>query len=163
MHGDDPTFILIPKHIFRKRADVKSVEPVPFGKAKIVREGSDVTLVTYGNTLELAEEAANKLGGEASVEIIDLRSIVPCDWETITKSLEKTGRLVVLHEDNRTCGFGQTIVAEMTSVPERFNLFLAPPQLVTRPDVHIGYNPIYEYAALPDVDEVIQAIRVTME
>lgn len=163
MHGDDPTFILIPKHIFRKRADVKNVEPVPFGKAKIVREGSDVTLVTYGNTLELAEEAANKLAGEASVEIIDLRSIVPCDWETITKSLEKTGRLVVLHEDNRTCGFGQTIVAEMTSVPERFNLFLAPPQLVTRPDVHIGYNPIYEYAALPDVDEVIQAIRVTME
>jgi len=162
MHGDDPTFILIPKHIFRKRSEVKAVEPVPFGKARIVREGSDVTLVTYGNTIEIAEEAASKLAGEASVEIIDLRTIVPCDWGTITKSLEKTGRLVVLHEDNRTCGFGQAIVAEMTSVPERFNLFLAPPQLVTRPDVHIGYNPIYEYAALPSVDQVTEAIRITM-
>lgn len=163
MNGDDPAFILIPKHIFRKRVDVSFVEPVPFGKARIVREGSDVTLVTYGNTIELAEDAANRVAGECSVEIIDLRSLVPCDYETITKSVEKTGRLVVLHEDNRTCSFGQTIIAEMMSVPERFNLFLAPPQLVTRPDVHIGYNPIYEYAALPDVDEVVDAIRITME
>jgi 2-oxoisovalerate dehydrogenase E1 component len=162
MHGDDPAFILIPKHIFRKRAQVETVEPVPFGKARVVREGSDVTLVTYGNTIEIAEEAANRLAAECSVEIIDLRSIVPCDYETITASLEKTGRLVVVHEDNRTCGFGQAVVAEMTSVPERFNFFLAPPQLVTRPDVHVGYNPIYEYAALPDVEQVIDAIRVTL-
>lgn len=161
IHGDDPTFILIPKHIFRKQMPVANVEPVPFGKAKVVREGNDVTLVTYGNCLELAEEAAGKAG--ASVEIIDLRSIVPVDYETITKSVEKTGRLVVVHEDNRTCGVGQAVVAEMTSMPERFNLFLAPPQLVTREDCHIGYNPIYEYAALPDVQQVVDAIRVTME
>ena len=163
IHGDDPTFILIPKHIFRKRVDVTSVESVPFGKAKVVREGSDVTLVTYGNTLELADEAARKLGGECSVEIIDLRSIVPCDYDTITASLEKTGRLVVVHEDTQTSGFGQTVIAEMTRLPERWNLFLSPPQLVARPDVHIGFNPIYEYAALPNVDQVISAIRVTME
>ena len=60
-------------------------------------------------------------------------------------------------------GFGQAIIAEMMSAPERFNLFLASPQLVSRPDVHIGYNPIYEYAALPDVDEVVAAVRTTME
>lgn len=162
IHGDDPTFILVPKHIFRKRSNVDKVEPIPFGKARIVREGSDVTLVSYGNTLELAEEAANKLAGECSVEIIDLRSIVPCDYETVTASLEKTGRLVVLNEDIRTCGFGQALIAEMTSVPERFNLFLAPPQLVTRGDVHIGYNPIHEYAALPDLEDVIGSIRATM-
>jgi 2-oxoisovalerate dehydrogenase E1 component len=161
MSQDDPTFVLVPKHIFRKQIDVTSVVPVPFGKARIVREGSDVTLVTYGNTIELAEEAANKSG--TSVEIIDLRSIVPCDYETITKSVEKTGRLVVLHEDTITCGFGQCIVAEMTRIPARFNLLLAPPQLVARPDVHIGYNPIYEYAALPDVQQVLDAIAVTME
>ncbi len=136
---------------------------MPFGKARIVKEGSDVTVVTWGNTIELVEAAQQELGDEASLEIIDLRSIVPCDYETITKSLEKTGRLVVLHEDNRTCGFGQSIVAEMTSVPERWNLFLSPPQLVARYDVQIGYNPIYEYAALPDTKQVIEAIRTTME
>jgi len=162
IHGDDPTFILVPKHIFRKQMAVSKVEPVPFGKARIVREGSDVTLVSYGNCIELAEDAVAKLGDEVSVEIIDLRSIVPCDYETVTKSVEKTGRLVVVVEDNRTGCFGQTIVTEMTSNPERWNLFLSPPQLVARDDVQIGFNPIYEYAALPDVDEVIKAIRVTM-
>lgn len=162
IQGDDVTFILVPKHIFRKNVPVPNVEPVPFGKAKVVREGSDVTLVTFGNTLELAHEAADKLAGEASVEIIDLRSIVPCDYETITKSVEKTGRLVVLHEDNITCGIGQAIIAEMTRVPERWNLFLAPPQLIARPDVNVGYNPVHEYAALPDVDGVVRAVRTTM-
>jgi 2-oxoisovalerate dehydrogenase E1 component len=161
MHGDDPAFILIPKHIFRKQMDVASVEPVPFGKAKVVREGSDVTLVTWGNTLELAQEAADR--GVASIEIIDLRSIVPCDYDTIVQSLEKTGRLVVVHEDTRTCGFGQSLIAEITRIPERWNLFLSPPQLVARDDVHIGYNPIYEYAALPDVEQVVDAIRIVLE
>jgi 2-oxoisovalerate dehydrogenase E1 component len=161
--GDDPHFILIPKHIFRMQVDVSKVEPVPFGRARIVQEGSDVTLVTWGNTIEIAQQAATQLEGEASVEIVDVRSIVPCDYETITKSVEKTGRLVVVHEDNRTGGFGQTIIAEMTRVPERWNLFLSPPQLVAREDVHIGYNPIYEYAALPDLQQVIDAIRVSME
>jgi 2-oxoisovalerate dehydrogenase E1 component len=161
IHGDEPVMILIPKHIFRKQMDVSAVHALEFGKARIVREGSDVTLVTYGNTIEIAEEAAARSG--VSVEIIDLRSIVPCDYDTITKSLEKTGRLVVVHEDNRTAGFGQTIVAEMVSKPERFNLLLSPPQLVAREDVPIGYNPIYEYAALPDVPRVLDAIRIVME
>jgi 2-oxoisovalerate dehydrogenase E1 component len=163
IHGDDPTFILVPKHIFRKQMNVDNVEPVPFGKARIVQEGSDVTLVTYGNCVELAEDAVKKLGDEVSVEIIDLRSLVPCDYETITKSLEKTGRLVVVNEDTKNLCFGQSVISEMTSKPDRWNLFLSPPQLVAREDVSIGYNPIYEYAALPDLDEVITAIRVTME
>lgn len=163
IHGDDPTFILVPKHIFRKRVSVDNVEAVPFGKAKVQREGADVTVVAWGNCLELAEEAAAKLGSEVSLEIIDLRSLVPCDYDTITQSVEKTGRLVVIQEDTRTCGFGQAILAEMTGTPDRFNNFLAAPQLVSRGDVHIGYNPIYEYAALPSVDQVVDAIRTTME
>lgn len=161
IHQDDPAFVFVPKHIFRKQMDVGEVKPVPFGKARIVKEGTDVTIVTWGNTIELAEEAQGKV--DASLEIIDLRSIVPCDYEAITKSLEKTGRLIVLHEDNRTCGFGQAIIAEMTRLPERWNLFLSPPQLVAREDVHIGYNPVYEYAALPDLQQVVDAINVTME
>jgi 2-oxoisovalerate dehydrogenase E1 component len=161
IHGDDPTFVLVPKHIFRMQIEVDNVEPVPFGVANVVQEGSDVTIVTYGNTMELVHEAVAKSG--VSCEIIDLRSIVPCDYETITESVAKTGRLVVVHEDTKTCGFGQSIISEMVSVPERFNLFLSPPQLVCRDDVHIGYNPIYEYAALPDIDQVISAINLVME
>jgi 2-oxoisovalerate dehydrogenase E1 component len=163
IQGDDPSLILVPKHIFRKQAEVGAVEPVPFGKAKVIREGADVTLVSWGNCLELAEEVAAKMGGDISIEIIDARSIVPVDYETITASVSKTGRLVVVHEDTHTTGMGQAIIAEMMRIPERFNLFLAPPQLVAREDVHIGYNPIYEYAALPDVERVIEAVRVTME
>ncbi|MFZ4508844.1 MAG: alpha-ketoacid dehydrogenase subunit alpha/beta, partial [Fimbriimonas sp.] len=106
IHGDDPVFVLIPKHIFRKQVEVTEIVPVPLGKAKVVREGADVTLVTWGNCLELAHTAADQSG--VSVEIIDLRSIVPCDYDTIVQSVEKTGRLVVVHEDNRTSGFGQT-------------------------------------------------------
>lgn len=163
IQGDDPTFILVPKHIFRKSMDVSAVEPVPFGSARIRREGADVTLVTWGNGTELAEEAAQRLEGECSVEIVDLRSIVPCDYQTVVQSLEKTGRLVVLCEDNRTGSFGQAVVAEMTGKPERWNLFLSPPQLVAREDTPIGYHPTYEYAALPDLDDVVSAIRLTME
>ncbi len=163
IHSDDPTVVLVPKHIFRKPMNVTNVEPLPLGKAKVMKSGADVTVVAYGNCLELAEEAQKKLEGEVDLEIVDLRSIVPCDYETVSKSVEKTGRLVVIYEDNRTNGFGQTVVAEMTSNPDRWNLFLSPPQIVAREDVPIGYNPIYEYAALPDVDQVVEAIRVTMD
>jgi len=162
INSDDPCFILVPKHIFRKQVDVTNVEPVPFGKARIAKEGKDVTIVTYGNCVELAEEAAAKLTGEVDVEIIDLRSLVPCDYETLTESVRKTGRMVALFEDNRTGGFGQTVVAEMIGKPERWNLFYAPPQVVAREDVSIGYNPIYEYAALPSVEQVMDAVRTTM-
>lgn len=162
IHSDDVVFILVPKHIFRKPLTVENVKPVPLGKARIVREGKDVTVVSYGNCLELAEEAAAKLEGQVSVEIIDLRTLIPCDYDTITESVRKTGRLVAIGEDTKTTSFTQTLVSEMCSVPERWDLFLAPPQCVAREDTPIGYNPIYEYAALPDLDEVIQAIKTTM-
>jgi 2-oxoisovalerate dehydrogenase E1 component len=163
IHSEDPCFVFVPKHIFRKRVDVNSVEPLGFGKAKILREGSDLTIVTYGNTLELAVEAAEKLAGQASIEIIDVRSIVPLDVETIAKSLEKTGRLVVIQEDTKTCGYGQHILSEITSNPETFSYLYSSPQFVTRPDVHIGYNPIYEYAALPDINDVLTACRTALD
>jgi 2-oxoisovalerate dehydrogenase E1 component len=165
IRGNDPTLFLLPKHIFRKRVPVsQSFDAVPLGQAAVRRTGSDVTLVTWGNCLELAEEAADHMTVEGvSVEIIDLRTIVPCDYATIEQSLRHTGRLVVVHEDARTTGFGQCILAEMTSHPDRFNLFLSSPQLVARKDVHIPYNPLLEYAVLPDMEEVLAAIRLTME
>lgn len=163
IQSENPTIVLVPKHIFRMQTEVAQIEPVPLGKARIVREGTDVTLVSWGNCLELAEEAAAKLGSEVSIEIVDLRSVVPIDYETITTSVAKTGRLVVVHEDTHTTGIGQAVIAEMVRLPERFNLFLSPPQLVAREDVQIGYNPIYEYAALPDLERVLKAIRTTLE
>lgn len=165
IHGNDPTLFLLPKHIFRKRTPTsQQAEPIPLGSAIVRRKGNDVTLVTWGNCVELAEEAGTKLEAEGiGVEIIDLRTIVPCDYATIEESLRNTGRLVVVHEDARTTGFGQNIITEMTAYPERFNLFLSAPQLVARKDVHIPYNPILEYAVLPSVEEIINAIRLTME
>lgn len=157
--GDDVHFILVPKHIFRKRVSPTGAEALSFGKGRVVREGSDVTIATWGNTLELAEEAADLLASKASVEIIDLRTVVPCDIDLITESLQKTGRLVVIQEDTKTCGMGQNIISEIVSVPERFSLLYSAPELVSRPDVHIGYNPIYEYAALPSTQDVVDALE----
>jgi 2-oxoisovalerate dehydrogenase E1 component len=164
LQDEDPSLILLPKHIFRMRMRVEHHDVVPFGKAAIRREGRDVTVVSWGNCLELANKAAVLLATEGiSLEIIDLRTLVPCDWQTIETSLAKTGRLVVINEDNRTCSFGQAIITEMTATPQRFNCFLSPPQLVARADVHIPYHPVLEYAVLPNVERVIQAIRVVMD
>jgi 2-oxoisovalerate dehydrogenase E1 component len=164
IQDDDPTLLLIPKHIFRVRMPVQAYRPIPFGKAAIRREGIDVTVVAWGNTLELAFQAAEQFAQQGvSLEIIDPRTLVPFDWETVEQSLAKTGRLVVIHEGNRTCGFGQAIITEMTSVPERFNLLLSPPQLVARYDVHIPFCPELEYAVLPDLARVMRAIQTTLE
>jgi 2-oxoisovalerate dehydrogenase E1 component len=164
IQDDDPTLLLIPKHIFRVRMPVQAYRAIPFGKAAIRREGTDVTVVAWGNTLELAFQAAEQFAQQGvSLEIIDPRTLVPFDWETVEQSLAKTGRLVVIHEDNRTCGFGQAIITEMTSAPERFNMLLSPPQLVARYDVHIPFCPELEYAVLPDLARVMRAIQTTLE
>lgn len=163
-HSEDPSLILIPKHLLRERVPVEEYRPVPFGQAGVRREGSDVTVVSWGNCLELAERAADRMEQEGvGVEIIDLKTLVPCDWPAIEASLTKTGRLVVIHEDNRTCGFGEAVITEMTSDPRRFQLFFAPPQLVARHDIHIPYHPDLEYAVLPSLGRVLHAIRTTLE
>lgn len=164
IYGDDPTLFLIPKHIMRKRVPFRPTEAIPLGKSVVRREGSDLTLVTWGNGTELAEIAAERCEAMGlSMEVLDLRSIVPCDWEGISASVEKTGRLIVLHEDSRTGGFGDTIVAEMTSRPERWNYFLSPPQIVAREDTHVPFCPDLEYGVLPDLEDLLAAVRVVME
>ena len=163
IRGDDPTLVLVPKHIFRKRVEVARFEAVPAGSSAVRRTGSDVTLVTWGNGIELAEQGADAAAVEGiSVEIVDLRSIAPCDWDGVAASLAKTGRLVVLQEDGRTCGFGQAVIAEMTAHPDRWDLFLSAPQLVARADVPVPFCPALEYAVLPDLDDLIGAIRTVM-
>ena len=164
MDAMDPTIFLVPKHLFRQQMDVpKDIEPVGFGQAKVRQEGQDVTIVTWGNCIEQATEAAAEVSEEAEVEIIDLRSIQPWDKETILKSVAKTGRLVIVQEDGRSCSVGQMIITDLMSDDEGFCHFVSAPQLVAKQDIHIGYNPVYEYAALPSTQQVVDAIRLTLE
>ncbi len=164
MHSEDPVLFLIPKHLFRQQMDApKLIAPVGIGYARIRRPGDDVTLVSWGNCIEQSLQAAEQLADEVSVEVIDLRSVQPWDRQSVIKSIEKTGRLVVVQEDGRSCSVGQMVISEIMTNPDTFNLFVSPPQLVSKPDVHIGYNPIYEYSALPSTSQVVAAIRLTMD
>jgi 2-oxoisovalerate dehydrogenase E1 component len=160
MYAEDPVIFLVPKHLLW--AEYEYTEPiraVPLGKARNAREGSDVTLVAWGNTIEKSLEALNKIGKEISVELIDLRSIMPWDAAAIEQSVRKTRRLVVVQEDTENCSVGQMIISHVTGTAELWNELLGPPILVSKPNVVIGYNPIYEYAALPDVERIVSAIR----
>lgn len=160
MHAEDPVIFLVAKHLlWAEHEYTKPIRAVPLGKARNVREGSDVTLVAWGNTIEKSLEALNKIGNEISVELIDLRSIVPWDAAAIEESVRKTRRLVVVQEDTENCSVGQMIISHVTGTPVLWNELLSPPILVSKPNVVIGYNPIYEYAALPDVERIVTAIR----
>jgi 2-oxoisovalerate dehydrogenase E1 component len=159
MHAEDPVIFLIPKHLlWAEHKYSKPIRAVPLGKANKLREGSDVTLVAWGNTTEKSLEALSKIGSEINVELIDLRSIVPWDMATIEESVRKTGRLVVVQEDTVNCSVGQMIISHITGTSDLWHELLSPPILVSKPNVMIGYNPIYEYAALPDVERIVSAI-----
>src|SRR6185503_19115919 len=160
MHAEDPVIFLVPKHLlWAEHEYTKPIRAVSLGKARNVREGSDVTVVAWGNTIEKTLEALNKIGNEVSVELIDLRSIVPWDSAAIEESVRKTGRLVVVQEATENCSVGQMIISHVTGNSGLWTELLSPPILVSKPNVVIGYNPIYEYAALPDVERIVTAIR----
>src|SRR5207249_2500762 len=156
----DPVLFLIPKHMFwAERESREPVRAVPFGQARKFRDGSDVTLVAWGNTVEKSLEALAKIDNEISVELFDLRSIMPWDKESIAASVHKTGRLVVVQEDTKNCSVGQMIISHISGQPDLWSEMVSPPVLVSKANVVIGYNPIYEYAALPDVERIVAAIR----
>jgi 2-oxoisovalerate dehydrogenase E1 component len=160
MHAEDPVIFLVPKHLlWAEHEYTDPIRAVPLGKARNVRDGSDVTLVAWGNTIEKSLEALNKIGSEIRVELIDLRSIVPWDTAAIEESVRKTRRLVVVQEDTENCSVGQMIISHITGMAGLWNELLSPPILVSKPNVVIGYNPIYEYAALPDVERIVTAIK----
>ena len=160
MHCEDPVIFLIPKHLLWAEHDyAEAISAVPLGRARQCISGSDVTVVAWGNTIEKSLEAVAKIGNEISVDLIDLRSIVPWDKTTIEESVRKTRRLIVVQEDTENCSVGQMIISHVTSTSELWNEMISPPVLVSKANVMIGYNPIYEYAALPDVDRIVSAIR----
>src|SRR5438128_346457 len=160
MHGEHPVMFLIPKHLlWAEHEYAEPIQAVPLGRARQCRSGSDVTVVAWGNTIEKSLEAIAKIHNEISVELIDLRSIVQWDKTAIEDSVHKTRRLIVVQEDTENCSVGQMIISHVTSTPELWDELISPPILVSKANVMIGYNPIYEYAALPDVERIVAAIR----
>ncbi|MEO0508450.1 MAG: thiamine pyrophosphate-dependent enzyme [Verrucomicrobiota bacterium] len=159
MHGEDPTIILLPKHLMWAELPASdTVDPVHFGKARMVQEGELLTLVTWGNCVELVEETLATMLEALDVDLIDLRSIAPWDKEAIADSLKKTGRLLIVQEDNISASIGQMIVAEMCSRHAVLSALKSPPVIVSKADVHVGFNPVYEYAALPDKERITAAL-----
>jgi pyruvate/2-oxoglutarate/acetoin dehydrogenase E1 component len=157
---EDPNPVLFfeHKHLYRR---VKGEVPderyaTPIGKARVHREGSDVTIVTWGAMVYTAEEAADGLD-DVSVEILDLRSILPWDKEAVLASVRKTSKVIILHEDTRTGGFGAEIAA--TIAEEAFEDLDAPPRRITALDTPVPFAPVLEAAFLPQAADVAAALR----
>lgn len=160
LHGEDPTIILLPKHLMWAELPTgDSVDAVPLGKARTIREGELLTLVTWGNCVELVEETLDALREPLDVELIDLRSIAPWDEAAVAASVQKTGRLLIVQEDNISASVGQMLVATMCGRHEVLASLKSPPVLVSKADVHVGFNPVYEYAALPDKQRIESALE----
>ena len=129
---------------------------VPLGKARVAREGTDLSVIAYGAMVDLALEATDDLEG-ASVEVIDLRSLVPLDRDAILASVRKTSKVVVLHEATRSCGVGAEVCALIAE--EAFEDLDGPVVRVTAPDTPIPFSPPLERAVLPQLDDVKEACR----
>jgi len=154
----DPVVVFEPKLIYRTaRGEVPEGEHVvPLGRARVAREGSDVTLVAYGAMVPLAERAADALDGEASCEVLDLRTLKPLDEEALLASVGKTGRAVVVQEAPRVCGFAAEVAAVLA---EKAIFDLRGPVLrVTGYDVPYPYWQI-EDAYMPSVERIADAVR----
>ncbi|HEX5432521.1 MAG TPA: transketolase C-terminal domain-containing protein, partial [Bryobacteraceae bacterium] len=159
---DDPVLFLEHKRLYREaygRAPYPGPDfTVPFGKAKIVRPGTDLTLVTYGaivpRALQAAEQASREHGIET--EILDLRTLSPYDWEAIAESVRKTNRVIVAHEDMISWGYGAEIAARIAS--ELFEDLDAPVKRIGAMDTFVAYQPILEDAILPQPESILKAI-----
>ena len=155
------TVYLEPKFLYNARSARAYVPPgfaVPFGQARRRRTGDDLTIVAYGSAVHLALEAAGKLAEEGrNVEVLDLRSLVPLDWDAIAKSVRKTSRVLVAHEDKVHGGFGGEIAARIAS--ELFDYLDAPIERVGSTFTPVGFHRALERAILPDVKRVLDAAR----
>ena len=157
---DDPVLFLEHKHLYRQTYN-KAAYPganfmIPFGKAKVVREGTDVTVVTYGATVQRSFAAANQLADEGlSVEVIDLRTLSPWDQDAVFESVKKTNRVIVVYEDSLSWGYGAEIAARIAD--DCFAWLDAPVKRVASSDTFVGYAPKLEDAILPQVDDVKRA------
>jgi 2-oxoisovalerate dehydrogenase E1 component beta subunit len=162
LRQDDPVLFFEPKRVYRAaRGEVPEGEYlVPLGEADVAREGDQITIIAYGAMMAVASAAADQAHAQGiSCEVIDLRTLVPLDTDTLVASVKKTGRAVVVHEAPKTCGFGAEVVASIT---ERAMAYLeAPIRRVAGFDTPFPYALEHEY--LPTPDRVLAAVRETLE
>jgi 2-oxoisovalerate dehydrogenase E1 component len=158
---DDPVMFFEHKHLYRQAYNKSPYPPddfmIPFGKAKTVRAGTDLSIVTYGALVQrslLAAKQAEQQG--ISVEIIDLRTLSPYDWNAIVESVQKTSRVIVAHEDSLSWGYGAELAARISS--ELFEYLDAPVRRVAALDTFVAYAPQLEDAILPQSGDVLQTI-----
>jgi len=163
---DDPVLFLEHKHLYRQvynKSEYPSDEfMIPFGKAKKVLEGKDLSIITFGALVERSRQAAKALEKDGiSVEIIDLRTLVPYDWDAIAESVRKTSRAIVAHEDPLSFGYGAEIAARISN--ELFEYLDAPVRRVAATDTFVAYAPQMEDHILPQATEVESAVRELMK
>jgi 2-oxoisovalerate dehydrogenase E1 component len=156
------TMFLEPKALYNSPLAATSIPDdfeVPFGKARIRREGKDLSVITYGNTTHMCLQAAEKLALEfgASAEVIDLRSLIPLDKESILSSVKKTGKVIIVHEDKVFSGFGAELSAIITE--EAFEYLDGPVKRVGSVFAPVGFNRILEKVTLPDTEQILEAMQ----
>ena len=161
---DDPVLFLEHKHLYRQGHNRDPLPPagwmLPFGRGAYVRRGDRVTVVTWGATVHRAKQAAMQLGDDAGVEIVDLRTIAPWDRDIVAESVRKTGRLLVLHEDTLTCGFGAEVAA--FAADECFEQLDAPVWRLAATDTPVAYEPTLENAILPQIDDIVRDLTALL-
>jgi 2-oxoisovalerate dehydrogenase E1 component len=161
IRSDDPVLFLEHKHLYRQAYNKSQYPPdnfmIPFGKARMVREGTDLSIITFGALVQRSLVAAKQAEQQGiNVEVIDLRTLTPYDWEAITRSVKKTNRVIVAHEDSLSFGYGAEIAARISD--ELFEYLDAPVRRVAALDTFVAYAPQLEDAILPQVEDVLKAI-----
>jgi 2-oxoisovalerate dehydrogenase E1 component len=158
---DDPVLFLEHKHLYRQAYNKSQYPPddfmIPFGKAKTVREGRDLSIITYGALVQRSLVAAKQAEQQGiGVEVVDLRSLQPYDWQAVEATVKKTNRVIVAHEDSLSFGYGAEIAARISD--ELFEHLDAPVRRVAAMDTFVGYAPQLEDAILPQAADVAKAI-----
>jgi 2-oxoisovalerate dehydrogenase E1 component beta subunit len=160
IRDNDPVLFFEHKALYRRiKEDLPTGDyTVPIGKAHVIREGRDLSIITYGAMVWTALEAADKLAPEGiSVEVVDLRTLVPLDRDTVCESVRKTSKVLLLHEDTRTGGMAGELAATITE--NVFEYLDGPIVRVTAPDTPVPYSPPLEEAFLPNADKVVEKAR----
>jgi pyruvate/2-oxoglutarate/acetoin dehydrogenase E1 component len=162
IRSDDPVIVVENKLLYATRGEVPEDEYlVPIGKADVVRPGNDVSIIATSRMLLFALKAANRLAGEGiDVEVIDPQTLVPLDIETLIDSVEKTGRVVIVHEACERCGVGAEIAAQIQE--KAFDYLDGPILRVANPNVPIPFSQNLEAAAIPDEERIVTAARRTL-
>ncbi|HEX8843947.1 MAG TPA: dehydrogenase E1 component subunit alpha/beta [Pyrinomonadaceae bacterium] len=161
IRSDDPVLFLEHKHLYRQAYNKSQYPPdnflIPFGKARRVREGTDLSIITFGALVQRSLVAARQAEQQGiNVEVIDLRTLAPYDWDAITQTVKKTNRVIVAHEDSRSFGYGAEIAARISD--ELFEYLDAPVRRVCALDTFVAYAPQLEDAILPQAEDVGRAI-----